>query len=51
MAVPAAGALPGRCRSCRLGRWQNGCGCVRSMMTRAGGWYGSCAGAAGQWWP
>ena len=32
-------------RSFRLGRWRNVCGCVRSMMTRAGGWCGSCAGA------
>ena len=31
------------------GRVTDGCGCVRSMMTRVGGWCGSCAGAADPW--
>jgi hypothetical protein len=33
----------------RLGRWPSVCGCVRSMMMRAGGWCGSCAVTVGRW--
>ena len=29
------------------GRWLSVCACVRSMMTKASGWCGSCAGAPG----
>jgi len=31
------------------GRWLGGCGLVRSMMMRGGGWCGSSAGEAGRW--